>query len=77
MEALCPQCHQAMQWVKGHYHCEACHSDYRQLAECPECRQPLQELKACGAIDYLCQNGHGLISKKRVLFSYTPWVEGE
>ncbi|MCI2073925.1 MAG: zinc ribbon domain-containing protein, partial [Serratia liquefaciens] len=45
--------------------------------ECPECRQPLQELKACGAVDYLCQNGHGLISKKRVLFSYTPWVEGE
>ncbi|HAS0770053.1 TPA: hypothetical protein I3291_004784, partial [Enterobacter hormaechei subsp. xiangfangensis] len=23
---------------------------------------------ACGAVDYFCQNGHGLISKKRVEF---------
>lgn len=35
---------------------------------CPDCRQPLQVLKACGAVDYFCQNGHGLISKKRVNF---------
>ncbi|MGI3453244.1 zinc-ribbon domain-containing protein, partial [Citrobacter arsenatis] len=33
-----------------------------------ECHQPLQVLKACGAVDYFCQNGHGLISKKRVEF---------
>ncbi|MGQ7157144.1 YfgJ family double zinc ribbon protein, partial [Escherichia coli] len=25
-----------------------------------------QVLKACGAVDYFCQHGHGLISKKRV-----------
>ncbi|AFD59430.1 hypothetical protein UMN798_2715 [Salmonella enterica subsp. enterica serovar Typhimurium str. 798] len=25
-------------------------------------------MKACGAVDYFCQNGHGLISKKRVNF---------
>ena len=37
-------------------------------ARCPECHQPLQVLKACGAVDYFCQNGHGLISKKRVEF---------
>ncbi|MCZ5895738.1 zinc-ribbon domain-containing protein, partial [Escherichia coli] len=24
--------------------------------------------KACGAVDYFCQHGHGLISKKRVEF---------
>ncbi|VTP65910.1 Protein of uncharacterised function (DUF1407) [Serratia rubidaea] len=41
-------------------------------ADCPECGQPLQELKACGAVDYLCQHGHGLISKKRVRFRYLP-----
>ncbi|MCF1824449.1 zinc ribbon domain-containing protein, partial [Salmonella enterica subsp. enterica serovar Anatum] len=22
---------------------------------CPDCRQPLQVLKACGAVDYFCQ----------------------
>ena len=70
MEAHCPQCDQTMEWVKEHYHCATCNSDYQQLATCPDCGQPLQELKACGAVDYLCQNGHGLISKKRVLFSY-------
>lgn len=63
MEAHCPQCSQTMKWVAGYYYCEACQRDYQQLASCPECGQPLQELKACGAVDYLCQNGHGLISK--------------
>ncbi|ATM77347.1 MULTISPECIES: zinc ribbon domain-containing protein [Serratia] len=72
MDALCPVCAQPMSWVNGHYHCDDCNSDYRQLAECPDCGQPLQELKACGAVDYLCQHGHGLISKKRVKFSYQP-----
>lgn len=72
MEALCPQCGQPMRWVNGHYHCEGCNSSYQQFAHCPDCGQPLQALKACGAVDYLCQNGHGLISKKRVRFSYQP-----
>lgn len=72
MDALCPVCAQPMSWVNGHYHCDDCNSVYRQLAECPDCGQPLQELKACGAVDYLCQHGHGLISKKRVKFSYQP-----
>ncbi|AHG19026.1 primosomal protein N' (replication factor Y) - superfamily II helicase [Chania multitudinisentens RB-25] len=72
MDASCPRCAQVMNWVNGHYHCDTCNSDYRQLAECPDCGRPLQELKACGAVDYLCQNGHGLISKKRVKFSYWP-----
>lgn len=72
MEAHCPQCDQTMEWVNGHYHCAACERDYRQLAHCPDCGQPLQALKACGAVDYLCQNGHGLVSKKRVLFDYQP-----
>ncbi|XNM86295.1 zinc-ribbon domain-containing protein [Escherichia coli] len=26
----------------------------------------VEVLKACGAVDYFCQHGHGLISKKRV-----------
>lgn len=70
MEAHCPQCDQTMEWVNGYHHCAACERDYRQLTHCPDCGQPLQELKACGAVDYLCQNGHGLVSKKRVLFDY-------
>ncbi|PVZ85503.1 primosomal protein N' (replication factor Y) - superfamily II helicase [Serratia sp. S1B] len=72
MDALCPACAQPMNWADGDYHCQICNRHYRQIAECPDCGQPLQQLKACGAVDYLCQQGHGLISKKRVKFSYQP-----
>lgn len=72
MQAPCPKCTQPMSWVGDHFHCEGCIADYQQIALCPDCQQPLQTLKACGAVDYFCQNGHGLISKKRVLFSYSP-----
>ncbi|HEI8867610.1 zinc ribbon domain-containing protein [Serratia sp. AKBS12] len=74
MEAYCPQCSQPMSWVNGHFHCDACNSDYQRLASCPDCGQPLQTLQACGAVDYFCQHGHGLISKQRVRFSYIPQV---
>ena len=76
MDAHCPVCDQPMSWVSGHFRCDACHSEYQQMALCPDCQQPLQELKACGAVDYICQNGHGMISKKRVIFTYTPYSEG-
>ncbi len=71
MDALCPECQQAMQWQKGHFICEACHKSYQQQALCPECHQPLEELKACGAVDYFCRSGgHGMVSKRRVVFTY-------
>ncbi|THD56585.1 primosomal protein N' (replication factor Y) - superfamily II helicase [Enterobacteriaceae bacterium ML5] len=76
MEAYCPVCEQPMSWVSGHFRCDACGSEYNQTALCPDCQQPLQELKACGAVDYFCQNGHGMVSKKRVLFTYSPYSEG-
>lgn len=71
MEALCPVCHTAMDEVSGHFHCATCSSDYQPQAICPDCEKPLQLLKACGAVDYFCQHGHGLISKKRVKYEYT------
>lgn len=73
MEALCPVCGQSMSWVSGYFHCDTCHGEYQQTPLCPDCHLPLQALKACGAVDYFCQNGHGMISKKRVLFSYAPY----
>ncbi|HCD7474801.1 TPA: zinc ribbon domain-containing protein [Klebsiella michiganensis] len=48
--------------------CERCAKEYVVEARCPDCHKPLEVLKACGAVDYFCQNGHGLISKKRVEF---------
>lgn len=72
MEALCPVCQKVMSEVSGHFHCSHCLGNYQQQVECPECGKPLQVLKACGAVDYFCQQGHGLISKSRVRFSYLP-----
>ncbi|MGC0796495.1 zinc ribbon domain-containing protein [Pantoea agglomerans pv. betae] len=48
--------------------CITCGTHYPAQPCCPECHQPLEVLKACGAVDYFCRNGHGLISRKRVLF---------
>jgi len=61
-----------MEYQGERYHCQSCQSDYQQQARCPQCQQSLQILKACGAVDYFCQHGHGLISKKAVQFSYQP-----
>ncbi|BDH32457.1 hypothetical protein TRECRb50_12730 [Escherichia coli] len=68
MEVQCPVCHQSIELHGGSAHCEYCQQDIAFQALCPDCHQPLQVLKACGAVDYFCQNGHGLISKKRIEF---------
>lgn len=69
MEFDCPVCH-AQLAVQGNNsaRCERCAKEYVVEARCPDCHKPLEVLKACGAVDYFCQNGHGLISKKRVEF---------
>ena len=77
MDAYCPRCQQAMVWrAAGQFHCRHCDSDYRQLALCLHCAQPLQMLTACGAESYFCLNGHGLLSRQRVQFHYQP-LSGE
>lgn len=64
----CPTCHTVLELRDGGGYCTGCDKDYRLEARCPECEQALEVLKACGAVDYFCRNGHGLISKKRVKF---------
>ncbi|WP_312625039.1 zinc ribbon domain-containing protein [Scandinavium sp.] len=68
MALNCPVCHGALEQQSGQGHCAYCQQDFALQALCPECHKPLEVLKACGAVDYFCQNGHGLISKKRVEF---------
>lgn len=71
MEVLCPQCQRALRWQQGNiYHCEACDKRYLQVALCPKCNKPLEKMQACGAVDYFCQRGHGLVSKKSLSFIY-------
>ena len=68
MEFDCPVCHTQLAVQGNSAHCESCAKEYVVEARCPDCHKPLEVLKACGAVDYFCQNGHGLISKKRVEF---------
>ncbi|WP_313487892.1 zinc ribbon domain-containing protein [Pseudescherichia sp.] len=68
MSITCPDCHAELEPYNGVAHCKNCNKDIQLDALCPECHEPLEVLKACGAVDYFCQHGHGLISKKRVEF---------
>lgn len=68
MDFICPVCHGDCVQTDNGIHCEQCHKDFMLQALCPDCHKPLEVLKACGAVDYFCSNGHGLISKKRVEF---------
>ncbi|NBD01389.1 hypothetical protein GV764_20515 [Atlantibacter hermannii] len=68
MDIQCPHCQQPVEATVTVAHCAHCQQDINLEARCPDCHQPLQVLKACGAVDYFCQHGHGLISKKRVEF---------
>ncbi|MFT8211041.1 MAG: zinc ribbon domain-containing protein [Symbiopectobacterium sp.] len=76
METLCPHCQHTMnRRHDSQFQCSQCHQRFEQQARCPECQQPLQTLSACGSVSYFCQQGHGLISRQRVLFSYLPVQE--
>ena len=68
MSVNCPICQSELVSTEAGVFCEHCRQDFKLEAHCPDCHKPLQVLKACGAVDYFCQNGHGLISKKRVEF---------
>ena len=69
MEALlCPSCQAELDTRSKEQTCGQCQAPVRVTAICPTCQQELERLKACGAVDYFCQHGHGLISKKRVEF---------
>lgn len=71
MESLCPVCETKMSADDSILFCENCQCRYQPLALCPDCGKPLDILKACGAVDYFCPNGDGLISKHRVAWRYS------
>ncbi|HFS3244219.1 TPA: zinc ribbon domain-containing protein, partial [Escherichia coli] len=56
MELHCPQCQHVLDQDNGHARCRSCGEFIEMKALCPDCHQPLQVLKACGAVDYFCQH---------------------
>ncbi|TCV92242.1 zinc ribbon protein [Biostraticola tofi] len=67
---LCAVCLNPLQPEKGELICANCSRHYQPVALCPDCGKPLEVMTACGAIDYFCQLGHGLISRRRLVYGY-------
>ncbi|PIJ52305.1 hypothetical protein BL250_00020 [Erwinia sp. OLTSP20] len=63
---LCPDDKQLLDESAGGFDCPACGRHFGSQLRCPECAEPLEVLKACGAVDYFCRQ-HGLISRSRVI----------
>ncbi len=55
-ELSCPECH-----ALGHL--QAC---------CSDCCQPLEPMKACGAIQYFCNHCRKLVSKSSLVWRNQP-----
>ncbi|EEZ0620936.1 hypothetical protein DHT29_001951, partial [Escherichia coli] len=51
MELSCPICQNPLERNGEATHCATCNKDFIVQALCPDCHQPLQVLKACGAVD--------------------------
>lgn len=59
MDLKCPICHNPLELVGTHAHCDSCDNDIEVQANCPECHQPLEVLKACGAVDFFASTATG------------------
>ncbi|OTQ60379.1 zinc-ribbon domain-containing protein [Gilliamella sp. A7] len=71
-EGICPKCHNRMSIVSPQYYdCSHCQQHYQEQHICPICRQNVQMVKGCGAINYICHTD-GLISSSKVIFHYLP-----
>lgn len=68
MSITCPDCHAALEPQTVSRTATAAIKIFPSKRAALTAISRFQVLKACGAVDYFCQNGHGLISKKRVEF---------
>ena len=67
----CPQCQLELAPLEKHPHgghCASCGVNYHGVAYCPSCDQPVEVLKACGAVDYFCPGCNQLQSKRQIIF---------
>lgn len=73
-EGICPVCQQTMERIKPNVcHCKYCQQSYDEQYLCPKCSAFLQQVKGCGAINYICTKD-GLVSSNQVKFHYRPIV---
>ncbi len=73
LSLACPECQQGLPLVSGaKYHCESCVLSYNLMVKCPQCRSELEQLKACGAVNYFCPSCNELKSKSKVIRQLEP-----
>ncbi|MFM2476269.1 zinc ribbon domain-containing protein [Celerinatantimonas sp. MCCC 1A17872] len=72
---VCPNCERELEPSATDSHggyCSHCQSNFHRVAYCPQCEQPLEVLKACGAVDYFCNHCNELKSKRQVIYRLEP-----
>jgi hypothetical protein len=70
MQLHCPNCQSELtRSGESMRHCEHCHSDFLLNISCPQCEQPLARLKACGAVNFWCNECNELKSKSKAVYS--------
>lgn len=74
-QLVCPACQGELDSRSRETTCGQCQARYQIRALCPICRQELERLKACGAVDYFCNHCNSLVSKRAVLFEVSPLTE--
>lgn len=68
----CPACQGELDSRSRETTCSQCQARFQIRALCPTCRQALERLKACGAVDYFCNHCNSLVSKRAVVFEVSP-----
>lgn len=70
MQLNCPKC-EAELTRSGELkrHCEACDSNFELHVACNECGDQLERLKACGAVNFWCNNCNELKSKSTAVYT--------
>ncbi|MEI6896950.1 MAG: zinc ribbon domain-containing protein [Psychromonas sp.] len=70
LELPCPKCkHPLQRSGQLKRHCERCNSDFTLLITCHHCGDEIERLKACGAVDFWCNNCNELKSKSAVIYT--------
>lgn len=67
----CPHCHTDLNWQEGLYHCPQCNIQFKKVSYCPDCKNVIEKLQACGAVSYFCNHCKELKSKSRVAHLFT------
>ncbi|WP_108651724.1 zinc ribbon domain-containing protein [Dongshaea marina] len=75
-QLTCPACQHPGIGIRSETpSCQHCGQAFLLQTNCPECQQPLERLKACGAVDFFCNQCRKMVSKQQVSYQLLPQGE--